>query len=250
MADAHKFPISYPGDVRPSLAGEDALRRFGKQLAIAANGKALGVGAGAAPMALYLARELGSQVVVVDVANAALTELSDRVKAHGLEQKISVHKVETYAAASLPFADGEFRAIVIDPSAPAPLEQLFAGYRRLLAPRGRLMATYPVRVGRFPNTPLIQFWEQKLGEPLPLPRDVLQVLERAGYEPQIIETLDDAAMDDFYRKAEQHAAANDEQFREELSHFQSQGGRTTVSFAVAVGRRKDPGEKPPPSRNE
>lgn len=236
---ASRFPISYPGDLRPSLPGEAALRRIGKQLSVASGGKLLCVGAGAGPLGAWAARDLGAEVVMVDVSEAALSPYAGQFETHRVER-----------LSELDFPDASFQSIIVDAWAPMPLEALVSGYRRLLAPRGRLVATYPVRVGRIPSTPLVKFWEQKLGEPLVLPRDILQLLERAGYEPQIIETIEDSGLDDFYRRLDPLAAGEDEKLREEISLFRSQGGRTTVSFAVLVGRRKEPGEKPPPSRNE
>lgn len=248
MSEPQRFPLHYPGDVRPSFVGDTALRRLARQLPTAQNGRVLGIGVGAGPLALFVARDLNAQAIIVDTHAGLLAELSDRIKAHGLEARVSTRQVDSLQ--QLPFKEGEFNAVLLDPCAPSPLTQLLKAYRTYLAPKGRLLATYPVRVGRTVNAHVARFWEAKLGEPLILPRDVLQHLERAGYEPQTVEALEDRELDEFYRQVEQHTREGDDKIREEISLHRSQAGRSTASFAVLVGRRKEPGEKPPPSRNE
>jgi hypothetical protein len=126
-----------------------------------------------------------------------------------------------------------------------------------LANKGRLVLGYPVLVSRHPAPGALRLWEQKLGEKLLAPREYLQILERAGYEPQTLETLDDAALDEFYLSVEKALSGAAESgdadasvAREEVSLHRSQSGRASVSFSGFVGRRKEPGEPPPVLRRD
>ena len=71
---------------------------------------------------------------------------------------------------------------------------------------------------------------------------------------QLIESLEDPLLDEFYRSVEQalpaDASAKAARVKEEVALFRGQGGRSTVSFAAIVGRRREPGEKPPAARSE
>ncbi|HVE83515.1 MAG TPA: AAA family ATPase, partial [Myxococcales bacterium] len=58
-------------------------------------------------------------------------------------------------------------------------------YRPLLSTNGRLMMTYPAKVGRFPQKHALEFWEKRLGEMPRYPREVLQAIEKLS-EPSLV----------------------------------------------------------------
>ena len=124
-------------------------------------------------------------------------------------------------------------------------------YRTLLSTNGRLMLTYPAKVGRFPQKHALEFWEKRLGEPPRYPREVLQAIELCGFEPEAVETLDDGALAELYRGLEQKIDGNASaaSLREEVDLFRGASNKASVSYAFAVARRKEPGEKPPASRD-
>ncbi|MGV3622958.1 MAG: SAM-dependent methyltransferase, partial [Archangium sp.] len=79
-------------------------------------------------------------------------------------------------------------------------------------------------------------------------------IEREGFEPELIETLGESEMDDFYKEVEAALAksldtdaAGQQALRDEITLHRS--GKTGVTLGFIVARRKEPGEKPPPSRD-
>jgi SAM-dependent methyltransferase len=250
MAPPDPFPLAYPGDVRPSLSAEASVLRMASNCSITPNTRVLVLGVGDGLATRVLARDLGAQVVAADASADRLERLRSTLQPAEVAQRVKLQLIDYDA---LPFSEGEFAAIFVDVIPVMPLQKTVSGLRSLLGPNGRLCLGYPVRVSRHSNPGAVRFWEQKLGETLLLPREVLQTLERAGYESQIIETLEDAGLDDFYRAVDEAWTAQTSgaaMIREELSLHRSQHGRSATSFAVMVGRRKEPGERPPPSRNE
>jgi SAM-dependent methyltransferase len=248
MAPPDLFPLTYPADVRPALAAESQLRRIAGTSDLEPGSKVLVLGALNAAAAQILAKEFSARVVVADTSEAALARLGEVLDETGVSHAVSRRKADFDA---LPFEDGEFSAIFVDPVPLLPFERAVNALRPLLAKSGRLVLGYPVLVSRHPAPGSVQLWEQKLGEKLLSPREYLQILERSGYEPQTLETLDDAALDDFYLSLEKALGGSDPAVvREEISLHRSQSGRATVSFSMFVGRRKEPGEPPPISRNE
>jgi hypothetical protein len=80
------------------------------------------------------------------------------------------------------------------------------------------------------------------------------VLEAAGFEPESAESLHDTELDALYRDIEAGLAASPvgpqaAGLREELALHRESNGKASVSYAFVVGRRKEPGEKPPASRD-
>ena len=103
---------------------------------------------------------------------------------------------------------------------------------------------------------MVEGWEQRLGSPLLLPRDVLLAVEREGYEPDLIETVGETELDEFYetlaKLLQRDGAAEGpgpSALKAELALHQAQGGHTGVTLAYVLARRKEPGEKPPLSRD-
>jgi hypothetical protein len=94
------------------------------------------------------------------------------------------------------------------------------------------------------------------GEQLRTPSDLALALEQAGYEPLSAEAYSDALMDEWYRYVEQalsglpgpDGAETASALKREIEVFRREGGRFCVNEVLFVARRKEPGERPPPSR--
>jgi SAM-dependent methyltransferase len=252
MAHAEAFPAFYPLEARRPFGYDEAVRRMAKVARFSAGCRLLHLGCGTGATAVALARETGCSVLAADSDAAAMEKVQERVKTANLSERVQARVVDYK---KLPFAEGDFEGIVLDGRLPMRLTAAVTQLRRLLAPKGRLCIVYPVKVGREQVPTLVQFWERRLGEALHMPRELLQILESAGYEPHSVETLPDVELAEFYRSVDAHSSSMPDgnlakDLREELSLHSAQTGAATVTFAQLIGRRKEPGEKPPPSRSE
>ncbi|WP_164016329.1 SAM-dependent methyltransferase [Pyxidicoccus trucidator] len=252
MSPAESFPLFHPAGVRRAFASDDSTRRFAKVAQLEPGSRVLVLGCGPdGQAALLLARELGCSVVAADTDEALLAPLRERVRTQGLADRLEVRRVSLDA---LGLPEGAFNGILIQGQVLYPLRPTLAGMRALLAKRGRLGLTFPARVGRFAPKATLDFWERRVGAPLLLPRELLQTLEGAGYEPESAETLHDTELDMLYRDIEASLAAapagpQAAGLRQELALHRESNGKASVSYAFVVGRRKEPGEKPPASRD-
>jgi SAM-dependent methyltransferase len=247
MADA--FPLWYPPDARRLFTAEGMLRRIARTAHWTNASKLLELSASSA--SITLAQGTGASVVAADEDQKTLDALKERVTSHGVSNLVNLKQV---SLAALPFGDAEFDGILALGKVLMPLGAAGQKLRKLLAPKGRLVFTYPVKVGRYPAENALKYWETRLGEPLNLPREALLKVEKAGFEPETIETVGESELDDFYRELEKSLAnpadANGAaKLSEEIGLHRQSGGKTGVSYAVMVCRRKEPGEKPPASRD-
>jgi len=112
--------------------------------------------------------------------------------------------------------------------------------REFLAPEGRVAFVRPVKVLLRPPPGLVEQWERHWGHALRTPQELLAAFPAAGYEPDFAEALGIDEMDALY------GAAPDE-LAEEAALYRA--GAAAISFAIAVGRRREPDEKPRPSRD-
>lgn len=112
--------------------------------------------------------------------------------------------------------------------------------REFLAPEGRLAFVRPVRVLLRPPPGLVEQWERHWGHTLRTPQELLATFPASGYEPDFAEALGIDEMDALY------GAAPDELAQEAALY---RAGAAAISFAIAVGRRREPEEKPRPSRD-
>jgi SAM-dependent methyltransferase len=234
-----------------ALLTEAMLRRIAKQCGLGSRTRILTIGFDGSPGPAFLAKEFGAKVMAADADDDAVLRQRIALRAQGAEDRVSTRRVDYQR---LPFGEQEFEAILVDTLA-MRLDAAARVLRRHLALDGRLCLTHPVRVGRFPNPAVMRLWEQKIGEPLRLPSECLQAIEREGYEPQAAEVLDDSALDAYYRQLEHAHGANGDpgeapEIQEEVALFRSQSGRAGASFAILFARRKEPGEKPPVAQNE
>lgn len=249
MSPPEPFPLFHPAGVRRAFGSDESTRRFAKVAQLEPGSRVLVLGCGPdGAAALLLVRELGCSVVAADTDESLLAPLRERVKAQGLGDRLEVRRV---ALDALGLPEGSFNAILIQGHVLSPLRHTLVGMRPLLAKRGRLGLTFPARVGRFAPKAALDFWERRVGAPLLLPREMLQVLESSGYEPESAETLHDSELDALYKDIEAQLPGGPQAsgLREELSLHKESNGKASVSYAFVVGRRKEPGEKPPASRD-
>ncbi len=249
MPSAEHFPLHFPADARRVFGADDCVRRIARVAQWGSSARLLELGCGPSALGVTLAKELGCSLIEADEDPAVLERVKERAKAYGLGDRLEVRKVDP---AQLSFNDGQFDGIFSLGRVLMPLSSAVKQLRRYLAPRGRLCLVYPVRVSRHPARSVLEHWEARLGEPLMLPRDCLQMLEKAGYEPEAVDTLSDVELDDFYRALEPFVALGDEAkpLRDEMDLHRTAGGRGSFSYGLVIGRRKEPGERPPVSRNE
>ncbi len=245
---AEPFPLPFPPDARRPFGSEEFIRRLARMAQWTSGSRVLELEAGTA--SLLLAKEFGCAVTAIDADEAAVQSLKERVKGQSLTDRISVRQASFQ---DLPFGEGEFEGILALGRVPLSLDE-GVQLRRHLAPSGRLVWTYPVKVGRYPAKIATDFWDGRLGETMRLPRELLMAVEANGFEPETVETLSDAELDDYYRSIEPQVKKLDDSpasraIRDELELHRSQGGKSSVSWAVVVGRRREPGEKPPASRD-
>jgi ubiquinone/menaquinone biosynthesis C-methylase UbiE len=247
MSAAVHPPIVVPMDARRAMGTEDFARRMGKACQLDGDRVLdLGVGGGA----LVLAREFGCELVCVDSNEASLEALKTRVAGGPLKDRVQFRRV---SSDQLPFSEGEFEAIICVEKVLYALEDSLNRFRPLLAPSGHIALLYPMAVGRRgPRKP----WREVFGFELELPRDCFQTLERCGFEPVTADTLSDGQLDAYYDAVEESlrrfpekdpAVAN--RLRAELAAHSGDRTTASVTWGCVMGRRKEPGERPPPSRD-
>jgi SAM-dependent methyltransferase len=190
MSPAEPFPLYFPGDARRPFSSEVATRRFAKVAQLEEGGRVLELGCGpSGPASVVLAQEFGCSVVAADADETLLIHMRDRVRSLGLDGRVDVRRVDLRKPA---FREGEFDAILCQGRVFLSLADAVGTFRPLLALNGRLGLTYPVRVGRVTPRAVLDFWERRLGAPLLLPRELLQHLALSGFEPESVESLQDA----------------------------------------------------------
>jgi cyclopropane fatty-acyl-phospholipid synthase-like methyltransferase len=250
MSPAEPFPLYFPGDARRPFSSEIATRRFAKVAQLEEGGRVLELGCGPSGLAsVVLAQEFGCSVVAADSDETLLIHMRDRVRSLGLDGRVDVRRVDLRKPA---FREGEFDAILCQGRVLMGLDEALRTLRPLLAHKGRLGMTFPVRVGRVTPRAVVEFWERRLGATLLLPRELLHHLAQAGFEPESVESMQDAELDAMYRELEPHLAkAPSDQagwLREEMA-LHRESGKATASYAFLIGRRKEPGERPPATRD-
>jgi hypothetical protein len=134
--------------------------------------------------------------------------------------------------------------------------------RDFLGPNGLLTVSATARVGRAVPAAVEAFYQER-GDALRQPWELAQVMEKSGFEPLAAEAYADAVMDEWYKYVEQalsgmngaatagagpDGAETVGALRREIEIFRREGGRSCVNEVLFIARRKEPGEKPPPSR--
>lgn len=245
MNPAGAFPLPLPLEARSPFGGETAARQVLRLARLPLGGNILEVGGAGSQVGQVIAQRTQATLVRFDRDARAL----DAAPVDGAAQ---VERV-VGEPSSPPFAEAAFDLILIHARGLLPLAELIAVYRPLLRKNGRLALLWPTRVGRFPSEAAVAHWERRLGEKPLLPRELLLTLAANGLEPEAAETLGDADMDEHYRSLEPQLSTLPEPeaalLREELATHRAQNGKAGVAFTRILARRKEPGEKPPQSRD-
>jgi protein-L-isoaspartate O-methyltransferase len=239
-----------PSDARRLFSSADTLRRIARIAHWVPGARVLELAA--SPVAGLLVSELKATVTAVDSDARILDGVRERLKVAGLQDKVSFKQGSLGA---LPFGDAEFDGIIALGQLLAPPDEAAIALRRHLAPKGRVALTWPVKFGRNATGAALDFWQARLGQPLLLPRDALMSVERHGFEPETIETVGENELDEYYGELEALLARQPpapeqaKSIKEEIAAHRSLGGRSGVTLALIVARRKEPGERPPASRD-
>lgn len=249
MADP--FPLYIPPEARRLFQSESLLRRFA-QMAHWDDGSNLLELHGSLG-ALAITKALSCHLTVVEPDQRLAEALKERAKVVGVAEKVAVQQA---TIGSVKFAEKAFDGIFSFGRVIGIPSQLAKTWRPMLAVGGRLGLTAMVRVGRLANQSALDVWKARLGAELLNPRQTLMTVEAEGFEPELIETLGDAELDEYYRELEtvmgRTADKNDaglSALKEEIALHRQHNGKSGVTIAFLVARRKEPGEKPPPSRD-
>lgn len=124
----------------------DEAARFFQWLELKSSSTALEVACGSGGPALFMARTTGSQVLGIDNNEKGIATASKMAQAQGLASQVRFQTAD--AGQPLPFEDELFDSIVcIDAINHLPNRlQVFAEWRRVLKPEGRILFTDPIIV--------------------------------------------------------------------------------------------------------
>jgi len=214
-----------------------------------AEGRVLGLGGGCSSLTLTLALDYRIGAVVGVPDEAALALESERLREAGIQDRVEARAV---SPTKLPFRDGEFHLAVVEAHLWLPPEQLLTQLRRHLVPsEGRLAFTWPVRVGRGSGTSSGEAWADRTGTPLMLPRELLALMSRCGYEPEDALTLDAPQLGALYEDwASQPEGEGDPLFRDEAARQLADSRPVSVTWGLLIGRRQEPNERPYQSHDQ
>jgi hypothetical protein len=247
MADP--FPLYVPPETRRLFQSESLLRRFA-QMAHWNDGASLLELHGSLG-ALAIAKALSCHLTIVEPDQRLADAIKERARVVGVGDKVAV---QHGPVGSIKFADRAFDGIFSFGRVIGNPSQVAKQWRPSLAIGGRLGLTAVVKVGRVANEPVLAAWKERLGVGLLSPRETLMSIEAEGYEPELIETLSDTELDEYYReletilgKTQDTNASGALALRGEIALHRT--GKTGVTIGFIVARRKEPGEKPPPSRD-
>lgn len=245
MAD--RFPLYLPPDARRLFQTESLLRRFAQMAQWEKDCKLLELHASLGGLALV--RALGGTLTVIDPEGRAVEAVRERARIAGVGPQVTISQGDPSA---LDFQPRSMNGIFCFGRVMGLPGDLAATTRPLLAEKGRIGFGCIVRVGRNPDAKVLAYWEERLGKSLPLPREALLEVEEAGFEPELIETVGETELDEYYKELETVLGHTPDgegpaALREEIAMFRKHPA--TAAHAFFVARRKEPGEKPPLSRD-
>jgi cyclopropane fatty-acyl-phospholipid synthase-like methyltransferase len=255
MSETEFLARLYRGAERRAPGSDDISRRIAALCGLGRGSRVLDLGSGAGPTARLLAKEHGCEVTCVDMDEAALQTLTEAANRDGVADLINPLHADMREL-SLP--EGGFRCVVAEGSfrfIGKPLAEGAAYARRFLEVNGRLAISTAARVGRTLPSAVNAFYSER-GEVLLYPRELVAALEQAGFEPLAVEAFPESLLDEYYRFVEQAleqmadpaGAPEAASLRREVEVFRREGGRSAVNEVLLVARRREPGEKPRPSR--
>ncbi|HVN30961.1 MAG TPA: hypothetical protein VMT45_03160 [Thermoanaerobaculaceae bacterium] len=216
-------------DPRAPFCRASVVARLVRRLELPPGSEVLEWGVARGTTAATLAR-LGMSVTLVEPDEAALDRVLQGVRA----------QVKAVMADRPPATMAGRFALVLLHARDALGDEVAGTAREFLAPEGRVAFVRPVRVLLRPPPGLVERWERHWGSTLRTPQELLGSLPAAGYEPDFAETLGLDEMDSLYGAAPDALA-------EEAALYRA--GAVAISFAMVTGRRREPDEKPRPSRD-
>jgi ubiquinone/menaquinone biosynthesis C-methylase UbiE len=245
----------FRGAERRAPGGEAIARRIASMLGVESGDKVLDVGCGAGEVARTIAKASGCFVTCLDRDEASLTALKAAAQTDGVEGLLTAVQGDMK---TIPVPPVGYQAVIVEGSLRylgQSFEEVVADVRPFLALNGLIIVSVSARVGRTVPAVVTEFFNDR-GEQLRTPSDLALALEQAGYEPLSAEAYSDALMDEWYRYVEQalsglpgpDGAETASALKREIEVFRREGGRFCVNEVLFVARRKEPGERPPPSR--
>lgn len=248
MADP--FPLYLPVEARRLFQSESLLRRFAQAAHFTNGSRLLEIHGSLGGLAL--ARALNCSITIVEPDANVAASLKERAKTAGIGDRVT-WLTQPFSTVTFPEKsfDGIFSLgrVIGHPSA------LAKRMRPWLDEKGRIAVTYVMAAGRNPAKVALESWADRLGQQILNPRETLLTVEPEGYEPELVETLGDPELDEFYKEIEQVLAriqpANGDlnAIKAEIAVHRAQQGKSGATYGVIVARRKEPGEKPPLSRD-
>ncbi|MBL8917257.1 MAG: class I SAM-dependent methyltransferase [Myxococcaceae bacterium] len=248
MADP--FPLYLPSEARRLFQSESLLRRFAQAAHFTGESRLLEIHASLGGLAL--ARALNCQITMIEPDPRVAETLKERARMAGLGDAVTWLQ---QPLSSVSFADQSFDGIFSLGRVIGRPSELARRFRPWLAEKGRLAVTCVMAVGRQPAKVALESWADRLGHAIVSPRDTLMSVEPEGFEPEIVESLGDPELDDFYREIDAALAKQPseteaiKQLKAEITVHRAQQGKAGATYGVIVARRKEPGEKPPLSRD-
>lgn len=247
MADP--FPLYVPPEARRLFQSESLLRRFAQTGHWSESSSLLELHGSLG--ALAITKALGCHLTVIEPEARLAEALKERARVVGVGEKVGVQQG---AIDSIKFAERAFDGIFSFGRVIGLPAAVARQWRPYLAQDGRLGLTAVVRVGRQPNDAALAAWQARLGAAPVSPRETLMAIEGEGFEPELIETLGEAELEEYYRELEAALGRSADKNEEGAAALKAEialhrSGKTGVTIGFIVARRKEPGEKPPPSRD-
>jgi hypothetical protein len=155
----------------------------------------------------------------------------------GLEQVLQATRVEVNAvkAERPPAAMAGRFALVLLHARDALGDDVASAAREFVAPEGRVAFVRPVKVLLRPPPGLVEQWERHWGHALRTPQELLGGVARGRLRARLLGGTGHRRDGRALRRAPDELA-------EEAALYRA--GAAAISFAIAVGRRREPDEKP------
>ena len=251
MSPAEPFPLYFPGDARRPFSSEDATRRFAKVAQLEEGGARAGAGLWSVRLGQrVLAQEFGCSVVAADADETLLTRMRERVQSLGLDGRVEVRTRGSAQARPRARASST-------PSSPGPdvcmaLPDALGTCGPCWPARAGSGITYPVRVGRVHASRRPRVLGAAPGRlRCCCPASCCRHFGAAGFEPESVESLQDAELDALYRGARAHLARRSVRAVGCVAargdgRCTGQSGKATRQLRVRWwAAATSPGEKPP-----
>ncbi len=236
MSPDEPLPHALLPGARQAFASDEATRRFAKVARLERGSRVLLLGDVEAAT-LLLAGEYGCHVVAADEDADLLARLEAAARAQGLEGQVETLSL---VAALSQGAPGGFQGVLVRGPRVYATQAAARRLRARLGPDGRLALVALARVGRAPDAAELERWEALQGAPLLAPLALLALLRDVDYEPEAVETLSPSELVALTQRLGEEAAGE-----EALAAWRERAGEGGVSYALVMGRRREPGERPP-----